>query len=265
MFVERLIQKQFGIAAIPFITTGCMVASGCCMQGSGHITEESRAIESFDKIRIELEADVVISYGQTDTIEIQTDDNLMDHVETRVVDNTLLIKSDVHECLDSTKMEIRVSTPSFSELKIDGSSDVRLDGAFASESILLSIDGSANIQDDENLSADLLSVHIDGSGKIDLKDVDVNEIGIEIDGAGDIHLAGIAPIQTIDIDGSGEIDAYGLETKSTSIGIDGSGTCKVNVTETLTVHIDGSSEVYFLGSPSVEQSIDGSGIVKPAK
>jgi hypothetical protein len=239
-----------------------MIVAGCCIQGSGDIVEESRAIESFEKIRIEVPADLVVSSGETDEVEIRTDDNLMKHIVTKILDSTLVIKSDVKECLDASTLTIHVSTPQLSELRIEGSSLVQLDGEFASESILLSIDGSGSISAEEPLSADLISVQIDGSGEIALKDIDAIEIRTDIDGSGDVDLAGVAPTQTIEIDGSGEIKADGLETKSTSINIDGSGTCLVQATETLIVHIDGSGEVYYSGSPSVDQSIDGSGTVQ---
>ena len=239
--------------------------AGCCEEGSGVLVQETRSVERFGGLRLDLPGTVQVSQGPASPLKIRTDDNLIDRVITSVdEDGALVIKADEEDCcIEPTELVVQVSSPELRELVIDGSGDAVLRGTFESDrEISLEIDGSGSIAADR-LAADDIHLAIDGSGVIDAT-LDAGRLRTSLDGSGHIQLAGTAEEHSIAIDGSGDVEAMALDTATTLIDIDGSGECAVAAGELLEVSIDGSGEVSFCGQPRVSQSIDGSGSVEEA-
>jgi Putative auto-transporter adhesin, head GIN domain len=238
-------------------------AAGCCEPGSGDLVQETRQVDSFDRLSLDVPGTIRINQGPPGPLKITTDDNLIDEVVTRVKGDTLVIETeDDHDCIDPTELTVQVSSEEVRSLVIDGSGDVLLRGAFASDEVELAIDGSGSIAADD-LRADRVSLAIDGSGDIDVA-VDAAELRSRIDGSGEIRISGTAGEHAIGIDGSGDIDAIALATATTRIEIDGSGNCAVAADQVLEVQIDGSGAVSYCGDPRVDERIDGSGSVSEA-
>jgi len=109
---------------------------------------------------------------------------------------------------------------------------------------------------------DLRSFSLTGSGEADLKNIDTDELTIEIAGSGQITVSGHADTQIVDVSGSGDYVAETLESSAATITLSGSGSAVVNASQTLDVTIDGSGNVEYLGDPTVKQELNGSGGVQ---
>jgi len=84
---------------------------------------------------------------------------------------------------------------------------------------------------------------------------------VNLAGSGDIFLRGFADHTDLTISGSGTIHAYDLEQNNCLVNISGSGNMYVFVNELLDVHITGSGDVNYRGTPDVRTRITGSGSV----
>ena len=109
---------------------------------------------------------------------------------------------------------------------------------------------------------ELRGLSISGSGDVDLRNVDTDELAIEVDGSGEITAAGRAGTQTISVSGSGNYHANDLESSVTVIDIAGSGSAQVSASQSLDVTISGSGDIEYSGDPSVKKRISGSGEVR---
>lgn len=221
--------------------------SGCglCLRGSGNVVTEDRTVGAFHSLEIDGSADVVaVPPGSLEggDLRVETDDNLMAHVTTRVKDGTLVIETGDRMCLDpSGPLRVVTSLEGLRSVSIDGSGDVL---------------GELSIEGEE------LRIDIDGSGNVTLTAVEVEELFVSIDGSGDVELAGAATRLAVTIDGSGDVDAFGLAAEDCEVEIDGSGNVGVVVTEHLDVVIDGSGDVTYHGKPDkLTTRIEGSGNV----
>lgn len=240
-----------------------LIASGCCEEGSGVVVQESRRVPPFRRLALDVPGTVQVTQGPAGPLKIQTDDNLIDDVLTRVRGDgdTLAIETE-DCCVDPTELTVQVSTEEMEGLVIEGSGDIVLRGAFEAAALSLDIDGSGDIVA-ERIIADDVSLSIDGSGDMNL-DLEVGTLRTSIDGSGGTRLAGSAAEHIIRIEGSGDIDAASLATAVTEVDIDGSGGCVVSADERLDVSIDGSGEVAYCGQPQVSERIEGSGDVSRA-
>jgi hypothetical protein len=106
------------------------------------------------------------------------------------------------------------------------------------------------------------AVAIHGSGDVDVKDLKAEKFKAEIQGSGDISVAGSADEVDVEIQGSGDVKLGNLEAKRAAVEVQGSGDSTVKVSEELTVHLAGSGDVKYIGDPKVTKTGDASGNVK---
>ena len=63
------------------------------IDGSGNVVTEKRTIEApFTKIDASTGVEVIVEQGATTEVEVEVDDNLMEHIVTRVENGTLIVK-----------------------------------------------------------------------------------------------------------------------------------------------------------------------------
>ena len=244
------------LTAIVLITA--IVAAGCCIDGNGDITTDTRSISSFHSLNIDIPGKVIIRKGDTRKVTVKTDDNLQDKIDADVKSNTLHLDEDSGRCIDPTELVVTVRMPELRNIDIDGSADVVIEDSFENETMKINIDGSGDVETEDVLIAETLKLIVDGSGDLDL-DIDVAELATSVDGAGDIRLTGSALDHTVKSDGSGDIKAFDLETETADVTLSGSGDCNVTVFDELTVSISGSGDVAYKGEPDISEHTSGSG------
>lgn len=229
------VMKYVGaITMLIFLLSSC----GICIEGEGIETEEKRELEDFSEVEIDIDADVIIHIGNQSSIDISAQENLLDIIRTDVSSGMLII--DANSCISSNyPVNIDISTPSLSYIKLNGSADI-------------------TVMDE--LHNDDLEIKINGSGNI-TADVFANDFRVQINGSGNVMVSGAANDADININGSGDVRAAMLQAYQADIKINGSGNTIINVLNDLKVTVKGSGDVKYSGTPSVKTSISGSGSV----
>lgn len=208
-----------------FITTLIIIfCTGCDLvgvQGSGVKKTENRELDTFKSIELDSAADVNITFGESQSVTITTDDNILKLIDTSVSNGKLKIESD--EWFNTNiGIKIDITIAELNRVDLDGAGDIninslsapnfvaRIDGAgdiYASGSVNnldVKIDGAGDIKM-YNLTADIVKAKINGAG--DIK-VYVNQnLDAEIDGAGNIYYKGPGQVTRSQIDGAGKISS----------------------------------------------------------
>jgi hypothetical protein len=130
----------------------------------------------------------------------------------------------------------------------------------------LAVAGSGSIQGQNDFKTGDLGLEIEGSGDIKVAGTFKN-VKSEISGSGDIVVKGTAIAQSVEVNGSGDVHAEELQTSGDcSVEISGSGDCRVWTNGVLKAEINGSGDVRYKGTPtSVDSDISGSGSVARLK
>lgn len=209
------------------------------IDGSGDVVSETRSVVEFDRMLLKSSGDVVLKQGGVQSVEIETDDNIMPVIKTTVRDGRLVISTGEYN-VNPTVLKYYITVENLNGITISGS------GSVVGESRFVSNDFSAKIN---------------GSGDIALE-LDAKRLETRISGSGSMNLSGGTDFYEATINGSGEIEAFGMKSKRVSITINGSGDCRVSASEELTARISGSGEVIYKGRPRISSSISGSGAVK---
>ena len=215
------------------------------IQGSGNVITETRQVSNFDRIDLSGSGKVILTQGGSESLTIETDDNVMEHVKTEVEGGILKLGL-------VTGIQTGLNIQSITRLVFYVGVD-DLTG--------LSTSGSGEVESNK-IEADRLDLSVSGSGAIRIADLSASEVKAEISGSGGSNLDGNVAAQDVNISGSGEYQADDMCSESVKVNVSGSGNATVCANETLDVDVSGSGSVNYYGQPSVNSSSSGSGTIK---
>ncbi len=160
---------------------GCVIHTEPPIPGSGVLALQDRETKEFDEIEINCQAKVIVTIGEQPSVVVQTDDNLIDLIETRVSRDTLRIDCD-RNISPINAVTITITTPSLTDLEIRGSADVDIQG-ISERSFDLTISGSGDVVAVGTVSK--LEASIRGSGSMQLEGLIAQDVEVSITGSGD--------------------------------------------------------------------------------
>ena len=211
---------------------------------SGVLVTETREVSGFDQVELASFGEVILLQGETESLVIEADDNLLPYVETVVQSGKLILRFsdtprlDILNQADPT-LRFTLTVRDLSSLEVTGLGSMTC----------------------EALEAGDLSLAITGSGNIHIGSLTADTLAVRISGLGDVELAGRVESQEIQISGAGNYSAMDLESASAAITISGLGDSTVWVRDSLVVTLTGAGNVQYYGSPSVSQTTTGLGSV----
>lgn len=213
------------------------------IEGNGHVVKETRNVSGYTAVSSAGSWDVMIAYGQSNTIEVEGDENLLPYIETKVDEGTLVINSKKHINLKSKhKITIYITLTKLTGISLSGSGDIIGNGKFGNEGTT--------------------AFKLSGSGTIQLHFQKIRDANLAISGSGNIRLTGSAESVLTRISGSGNIDCSQLISDRVEAHVSGSGNTKVNANSSLDAHISGSGNIYYSGGAgSIQKHVSGSGRV----
>ncbi len=217
------------------VSTGC---SQVTLTGSGNIVTQEEAISDFDKVDISHSFDVDIRQGDSFSVVIRVDDNLLEHLQVEKQGNTLKIglKDNRNYTIQNATMQAEVSMPGLTGVELSGASHGNIAGFRSSEDLSVDISGSSSL----------------------MGDIEAGDVRADLSGSSEATLSGAGENLTIDASGSSELNLSDFPVADTKIDASGASSVSVNVSGRLDVSASGSSNVYYLGNPNLG-TIDTSG------
>ena len=236
-------------------TSACVVPfntsfSPSVVNGSGDIVVEERQVSDFEEILVTGVGKVIVTQGETESLTIETDDNLMEYIKTEVKGNTLEIGF-TQDTSFSPGGGRKILEPT--------------DGFIFRVSVVdlnaISVSGAARFEV-KKLKIDQLSINLSGAGDIMIDSLDAAHLDVLISGAGNVDLTGKAEVQEIKLSGFGRYQADDLASQQAVVIISGAGGADVWVSESLDVTISGAGDVKYYGNPSITPEITGVGRIQ---
>lgn len=220
------------------------ISVGGAVPGSRNIESEVRSLEDFDAIDLRYPADVIIAVGESPTVEIEADDNLLPQLRTRIRNGMLVIDNGERYWSDrvdpSTTVQITITVTDLKKIELDSAGNIQADG----------------------LEVASLDIFLGGAGNISLTDLQTENLDATLGGLGNIEVQGTATRADIQINGSGNFEGEQLYTEEADVQINGLGSATVRVSEHLDAQINGAGSVHYYGSPTVNQDVNGLGSIE---
>lgn len=208
-------------------------------QGSGNVVKETRDVNNFDRLDLSGIGDVTLIQGDEESLEIEAEDNVIEHITTEVRDGTLYIGINRRAVLPTKPVKFIVKMHEIRGVDTKGVSNLK------SNSIV----------------TDQLEINISGTGNIELEELTCDTLLINVSGAGNFQAAGKVTDQKVTLSGAGNYQGENLQSKNTDVTISGLGRVTLWATENLNVTISGTGGVDYYGSPHISQQVSGLGKV----
>lgn len=189
------------------------------VKGSGNITNESREVSDFKAIDVGGNFKLEIIARKDFALEIEADDNLLEHISTEVSDGILKIET-TKNISPTNKILVRISAPNIESLKTSGATiadlkninndSLKIDASGASKffvegvakNFVIEASGASKI-DAGNLKTENTSIVANGASKITV--FATNELKVDLSGAGKVYYSGNPKSVLKDISGAGKI------------------------------------------------------------
>ncbi|MEO8171676.1 MAG: head GIN domain-containing protein [Sediminibacterium sp.] len=216
------------------------------IDGNGNLKKESRPASGYTAISSSGAWDVMVAYGESNSIQVEADENLLEYISTKVENGRLSIKTTKNINLRSkNKITIYVSLTRLTGVSLSGSGDILGEGKFTN-------DGNTDFS-------------VSGSGSIKMTVNKLSKVEVGVSGSGNVRLSGSANSVEVRISGSGNADCSNLICDDAYAHISGSGNIKLNANRAVDANISGSGNVSYRGSASdVTKHVSGSGRLSKA-
>jgi hypothetical protein len=194
--------------------------SGETRQGSGRAKTERREVGDVSRLRLLSSADVRVRVGGEPSLEVTTDDNLLELVTTDVRAGELTVGA---RGSYSTGIGVKVDvvTRSLDAVAVTGSGDVVASGVGGAR-FDVSLQGSGDVR--ASGRADDLDLALQGSGDARLLDLAAARARVRLDGSGDVELTAAESLD-VSIRGSGSV-VYAGHPAQVASHVSGSGTVR---------------------------------------
>ncbi|MFM2360003.1 MAG: hypothetical protein RLY16_1996 [Bacteroidota bacterium] len=230
--------KQFILAVVTIFS---LASCGEYISGSGNIVKEQRTVKDFNRIEVGGAFTVNVMIGSPQKVEVESDDNIMPYIETKVKGTTLQIKTKSHTNFNDGHYVVNITVPALEEIDASGAASV----------------------EGKNLNKREGKFEIKSSGASSIKvEVDVPAVEVHSSGAGEIQISGRTKNYWLHSSGSSEIKSSGLLSETTDAKVSGAGNVHVHASVKLKAKASGAGTIYYRGAAQVDQDVSGAGTVK---
>ena len=212
--------------------------------GSGHVITETRNVSDFAAVSFSSFGEMTIQPGETESIIIEAEDNVLGDIRTEVRNGTLYI-----DYADENGWpRVRPTKPVRFTLTILQLNGLDLSGA-----------GSVVVK---ALKTDSLQVMLSGAGDLSYEDLEADQLSLRLSGAGSIDASGRATELEARLSGFGSFKGCDLRSENADVAISGLGSAVVWTAKHLEANISGLGSVQYYGQPQVTKSVSGLGSVQ---
>lgn len=203
------------------------------VDGNGKMVTDTRTVSDYDAVALTGSMDVILMKGREGNLKVEAEENLQQHIVTKVEGGMLKISVEKGYNLNPSRNHDIVITVPF--VDIEG----------------VSLTGSGDIRSSDLVKAENFKINITGSGDVKLP-LEAKNTSANITGSGDIDLSGSSVDFDCKVTGSGDISAFDFKCQNVSAMVTGSGDIQVHASESLKASTPGSGDIEYRGNPKKE-------------
>jgi hypothetical protein len=228
--MKQRIQFVVVVSVVALSILACQVGGFPPIGGSGNVVTQEMPLTGFDEVAVSHAFGVDIRQGDTFSVVVRVDDNLVQSLEVVKEGNTLKIGLKPGQSVRNATLQAEVTMPELAGLDLSGASQVTITGLTSAKRVLV----------------------VDTSGASHLRgDIEAGNASFDLSGSSEVTLSGSAQDVTIDASGGSEADLSAFSVVDANVEASGGSQVTVNVSGRLDADASGGAEVYYLGSPTL--------------
>jgi hypothetical protein len=184
--------------------SGVSINFGDGERGSGNVAIDKRDIDGFDSIEVSGVFQIEFVSGKDFSVEVQTDDNLVQFVRTDVDDGTLKLSLD-KKISPRSDLIVRITAPNVKKIESSGVSKITASG-IKNDSLAIESSGASKISASGETAK--LTVVVSGAGSVNAEDLKAVDADVKASGACKISVNASGSLKT-DASGASHITYTG--------------------------------------------------------
>lgn len=194
------------------------------------------SVKNFNAISVSSGIDLYLTQGNTETVNIKSDNETLENVVVEQNDGTLTIKFK-----DGVKWS-RMLKNRMIKVYVDYKTLTAI-----------SASGGADVYTQNQMKADKMAIRSSGGSDLKLNLI-CNNLVIESSGGSDIDLKGKAENMTLQASGGSDIDAYDFITEYAKVSASGGSDINIYVNKGLEASASGGADVSFKGNAALKKT-----------
>ncbi|NTW25099.1 MAG: DUF2807 domain-containing protein, partial [Lentimicrobium sp.] len=198
-------------------------------KGSGNMVKQDRAVSPFTEIEAGSAFVIILTQGDTTQVTVETDDNFLDKIETKVENNRLTISTEGVK--NPTAMRIFITTPTIT---------------------LIELDGAARLDSKGEIQCTTLKIEASGASKVKME-LNTEVLVSDVSGAAKMFLYGKSVSHDINASGAASLDAMQLTSQTIKADISGAAKAKVYAISRLQADISGAGSLAYFDNDETKK------------
>ncbi|WP_192822710.1 head GIN domain-containing protein [Rufibacter sp. LB8] len=207
------------------------------IEGNGKISTQTRQVGTFTVLSISGGFEVVLTQGNTESLKLEADENVLPRITSEVENGVLRISS--KNIRNAKRLKAYVTVRDLNSLRLAGGIKLRGTNTLTGGTLKFEFAGGIDVQ----------------------MALQVKELVADVAGGTNITLTGQAQTVRLDLAGASTFKAADLKTEVFTLDAAGASHAEVHVTKQLNVDAAGIVSVDYKGSPKINHS--GMGKVRP--
>ena len=228
--------KQFLI----ILLASFMLVSCHRITGSGNIITEKRNPGRFSGVSTSSGIDVELKIGEQMEVTVESDDNIIKYVETKIRDGVLRIRFEDGLSLTSTHVKVYVTAPAIKSLKASSAGSIMVNDV---------------IQSDEKIS-----IQASSSGNI-IVEVEAPEVKASASSGADIAITGKTRDYKADASSGATIKSGNLLSERTTVTASSGATANVHASVSLDARASSGASIRYRGGGNAQKRESSGGSV----
>ena len=226
------------------------LVSGESITGSGELITETYAHADFTTVDVSYAFDAEIAPADEFSVAVTVDDNILENVDVRLDGETLRIGMKGNDSYRNVTMDAAITMPALDHLKLSGASSATLGSFSSDEALKLELEGASRV-DCSDMAFESAIFDLEGASRADCRDLTTGETEVALQGASNLTLTGLGGNADISAKGASKADLGGFPVANAKIKLEGASSATVNTDGMLDVDLAGSSDVRYLGEPTL--------------
>lgn len=237
--------------------------SGCAgVTGSGKLVTTQVRVADFTKVKAADSWTVRIARGDTRSVKVTTDDNLVDRLDVVVDGGTLVLRLKPGVSIGGATLRATIVMPTLAGLDLADASNASVTGFTHDGPLALSLrdSGSAALT---GLRVTTLVAQAADSSSIS-GSVQADQASLSLSDASDAKLSGAARLLTLRASDGSSADLSRLQAADVGATLADGSNATVAATGTLDAHVSDGSDLNYVGSPKLGSIVtsDGSSLTQ---
>ncbi len=185
----------------------CLTAcSNSGVKGNGQVASSTRKLAAFQSIDVSGAVNVLVATNKPQKVTLTTDSNLLNDIDTDVIDGTLVIKTRNGVLINpSITPSLTIYVNKLTAIHAAGAVNINVTNLKTDE-LFVQTEGASNV----SLRGEVndLTITTTGATKIEAVPLQANNVAVNIDGAGKVRIHALIKLK-IHINGAGTIEYAG--------------------------------------------------------